>query len=154
MALLDLYSLSQLSTIVIFLSLALQQQTAAFVQPHRCSGCTTLYSFDVSGSPLMLTPNDINDVRGEPNEESEDAWENDADFYRDLGKAKLKKLGRSIPPEQARKSAVEAEGDFLQAMREAKEEFRKAKEDLGSDGAIDLFLGRIREEDEKNDEAC
>lgn len=76
----------------------------------------------------------------------------DADFYRDLRRAKKQKFGRSIPPEQARESAVQAEGDFLRAMRETKDEFQKAKEELGSDGAVDLFLDRIREEDERNKE--
>ncbi len=82
----------------------------------------------------------------------EDALQNDADFYRDLRRAKMQMLGRSIPPEQARESAAQAEDDFLRAMRETKDEFQKAKDELGSDGAVDLFLDRIREEDERDDE--
>jgi len=96
-----------------------------------------------------------------PMEKNEDGQFNyddgDNEFYRDLQRAKLEKLGGSIPPEQARESAEQAEADFLQAMKETKSEFEKAKEELGSDGAVDLFLDRIREEDklreeEENDE--
>eukprot|EP00536_Pseudo-nitzschia_multiseries_P012285 jgi/Psemu1/31583/gm1.31583_g len=76
----------------------------------------------------------------------------DEDFYRALQRAKLKKLGGSIPPEQVKESAAQAEADFLQAMKETKTEFQKAKEELGSDGAVDLFLDRIREEDKFRDE--
>ncbi len=79
-------------------------------------------------------------------------FDNDDEFYRDLRRAKNQKLGRSIPPEQAQESAVQAEGDFLQAMRETKDEFQRAKEELGSDGAVNLFLERIREEDERQNE--
>lgn len=73
----------------------------------------------------------------------------DKEFYDDLQRAKQEKLGGSIPPEQARESAAQAESDFLQAMRETKAEFQKAKEELGSDGAVDLFLDRIREEEDE-----
>lgn len=72
------------------------------------------------------------------------------DFYRDLERAKIEKLGANIPPEEARKSAVQAEQDFLAAMKEVSKEFQKAKEELGSDGAVDLFLNRMKKEDEVN----
>ena len=85
---------------------------------------------------------------GENNNDDDD----DDAFYRDLQRAKQEKLGGSIPPEQAKESAAEAEADFLRAMRETKDEFQKAKEELGSDGAVDLFLDRIREEDKTRGE--
>jgi hypothetical protein len=81
-----------------------------------------------------------------------DGSQTDADFYRDLQRAKKEKLGGFIPPEQARETAIEAESDFLRAMRETKDAFQKAKAELGSDGAVDLFIDRIREEDERNDD--
>ena len=43
--------------------------------------------------------------------------------------------------------------DFLQAMKETKKEFQKAKEQLGSDGAVDLFLNLIRREEEEEQES-
>ena len=36
-------------------------------------------------------------------------------------------------------------------MKEASQEFKEAKEELGSEGAIDLFLNRIRKDDEKRE---
>lgn len=132
-----LVSPASLCVYIILSSLATKHQTTAFVHHSRCLGVSK------SLLPVKATPDGA-----EANRNDND----DADFYRDLRQAKKEKLGRSIPPEQARESAVQAEGDFLQAMRETKEEFEKAKEELGSDGAVDLFLGRIREEDERNED--
>ena len=36
-------------------------------------------------------------------------------------------------------------------MKKTTMEFEAAKEELGSDGAVDLFLGKIREEDERRE---
>ena len=85
-------------------------------------------------------------------EEEDDDGGDDSDFYRDLERAKIDKLGVDIPPEQARQSAIQAEQDFLAAMKEVSKEFQEAKEELGSDGAVDLFLNRIRKEDEEEGE--
>jgi hypothetical protein len=70
------------------------------------------------------------------------------DFMRDLRDAKASKLGGAIPEEQLKESAARAESDFLQAMKETKEEFDQAKKELGSEGAVDMFLDKIRKEDE------
>lgn len=78
--------------------------------------------------------------------------DDDDEFYRNLRKAKLEKLGGSIPPEQVREVTAQAEDDFLQAMKETKDAFQRAKEELGSDGAIDFFLKKIREEDRLREE--
>uniref|UniRef100_A0A7S1FQ09 Uncharacterized protein n=1 Tax=Corethron hystrix TaxID=216773 RepID=A0A7S1FQ09_9STRA len=137
MSRLTLTSSTKLFVAIILLSLITKHQSAAFVP--------SILRLDVSGSLSFLkaTPGIQDDS---------DGFDNDAEFYRDLRRAKNQKLGRPIPPEQARESAVQAEGDFLQAMRESKDEFQRAKEELGSDGAVDLFLERIREEDERQDE--
>ena len=114
-------------------------------------------------SVLMMTEvfeeNDCDDdkVEGEQDQEiSKRRFEpqqgDDSDFYRDLERAKIDKLGVDIPPEQARQSAIQAEQDFLAAMKEVSKEFQEAKEELGSDGAVDLFLNRIRKEDEEEGE--
>lgn len=124
---LTLLSPASLFVIIILSSMLTKHRSAAFVRSIPC--------LDVSASLLKATPDD-----------------NDDEFYRDLQKAKKEKLGGFIPPEQARETAVQAEGDFLQAMRETKDEFQRAKDELGSDGAVDLFLERIREEDEREEE--
>jgi len=73
----------------------------------------------------------------------------DDSLYQDLKKAKNEKLGAPIPEQQRQESAKEAENEFLSAMQETSKEFQEAKDSLGSNGAIDLFLGKIREEDER-----
>jgi hypothetical protein len=81
------------------------------------------------------------------------ADDDDAAFYRDLKEAKKKKLGAPIPPEQLKESAVDAEQEFLKAMKQTKKEFEEAKEELGSKGAaIDFFLQKIREEGERQED--
>jgi hypothetical protein len=82
-------------------------------------------------------------------EEADNISISDSQLYRDFRKAKQSKLGGEIPSEQAKQSAEASEKEFLDAMRETKQEFQAAKERLGSDGAVDLFLGMIREEDER-----
>lgn len=77
------------------------------------------------------------------------AFGGDSSFYRDLRKAKVDKFGFRIPPDQLKESAQNAESEFLQAMEETSKEFQKAKDDLGSKGAVDLFLEKIRQEDER-----
>jgi len=77
--------------------------------------------------------------------------DDDANFYRDLQKAKNKRLGSPIPKKQLEETAQGAEGDFLRAMKESRKEFQDAKEEFGSEGAVDFFLERIREEDERQE---
>ena len=75
------------------------------------------------------------------------------EFLRDFRDAKASKMGGQIPEEQLKESAAQAESDFLQAMKETKDEFRKAKKELGSEGAVDMFLDRIRKEDEAREDS-
>jgi hypothetical protein len=77
--------------------------------------------------------------------------DNDDGFYKDLQRAKMEKLGTPIPPEQLKASAQDAESEFLKAMQETTQEFEAAKAELGSDGAVDLFLGKIQAEDERKE---
>ena len=139
-------SLNLLIAIVLHL-LSLDHQAVAFIQVQPCLTWSNSLSFHCFESLLKAGSNDGDE--GTKDRE----LNNDLDFYRDLQRAKQEKLGGSIPPEQAKETAVQAEGDFLRAMRETKDEFQKAKDELGSDGAVDLFIERIREEDERNDEA-
>jgi hypothetical protein len=83
---------------------------------------------------------------------SSDDNDDDDGFYKDLQKAKMEKLGTPIPPEQLKASAQDAESEFLKAMRETTQEFEAAKAELGSDGAVDLLLGKIRAEDERKEQ--
>jgi hypothetical protein len=75
--------------------------------------------------------------------------DDDDKFYRDLQRAKASKLGKSIPEEQIRQTSQQSESDFLRAMKETKKEFQRAKEQLGSDGAVDLFINRIRQQQQQ-----
>ena len=72
--------------------------------------------------------------------------------FTNLQRAKIEKLGTPIPPEQLKTSARDAESDFLKAMRETTQEFEAAKAELGSDGAADLFVGKIQTEDERKEQ--
>ena len=131
----------------------MQPQTTAFIRYHPCPDRSSLPSFELTTS-LLVTPNDHNNLNNNNDgghEERDGNDDDDAEFYRDLQRAK-QKLGGSIPPEQAKEAAAQAEGDFLRAMRDTKDEFQKAKEELGSDGAVDLFLDIIREEDRIREE--
>ncbi len=74
--------------------------------------------------------------------------DDDASFYRDLEEAKRSKLGGYIPKEQVERAALDAQEEFLAAMKDARKEFNDAKQKLGSKGAVELFLDRIRKEDE------
>jgi hypothetical protein len=76
----------------------------------------------------------------------------DDEFYRDLENAKKEKMGMDIPKEQAAEAARDLENEFLKAMQETRTEFEEAKDELGSDGAIDLLLGKIQKEDEIREE--
>jgi len=82
-----------------------------------------------------------------------DNFEDDEDeFYNDLRKAKKEMLGSPIPlSEQLQEETASSENDFLKAMNKVTEEFQTAKEELGSEGACDLFLGKIQEEDERSE---
>ena len=112
--------------------------------------------FDVQVQALNNDINDNNDDEQNNNNNNDDNNSDDEqnkEFYRDLQKAKMKNFGRALPPEQLRESAIQAESDFLTAMKETKKDFQKIKNEVGSDGAVDVFLERIRkEEEEENDD--
>jgi hypothetical protein len=111
---------------------------------------------DVQVQVLNSNINDNNDDEQNNNNNNDDNNSDDEqnkEFYRDLQKAKMKNFGRALPPEQLRESAIQAESDFLTAMKETKKDFQKIKNEVGSDGAVDVFLERIRkEEEEENDD--
>ena len=137
---------------IFLLLFILPHQTEAFLQPPSAHHSVGLQP----ASPLMTTTSGTGGFHGDGGGENGsgfdgDGGDGDEEFYRDLRRAKREKLGASIPPEQARRSAVRAEADFLAAMREQTEDFRKKKAELGSEGAIDSFLDMIREEDEKRE---
>lgn len=84
--------------------------------------------------------------------DGDDEFTNSEVFYRDLQKAK-KKLGSDIPPNQLRDSAISSEVEFLKAMKESEKEFQQAKEQQkdGSISASEFFLGKILEEEERQE---
>mmetsp|Transcript_18249 Transcript_18249/g.23922 ORF Transcript_18249/g.23922 Transcript_18249/m.23922 type:complete len:151 (-) Transcript_18249:2253-2705(-) len=78
------------------------------------------------------------------------ADDDDETFYNDLRKAKKEMLGSPIPlSEDLQEETESSENEFLKAMNKATQEFQTAKEELGSEGACDLFLGKIQEEDKR-----
>lgn len=99
----------------------------------------------------QLNNDDDEDDGNYDDKNNDDDIDGETRFYRDLEEAKKAKLGASIPKKQLEESASRAQEEFLQAMKEASQEFKEAKEELGSEGAIDLFLNRIRKEDEKRE---
>jgi len=50
-----------------------------------------------------------------------------------------------------KESALDAEEEFLEAMKQVRKEFRVSKEKLGSEGAVDLFMDKIRNEQENEE---
>lgn len=83
-------------------------------------------------------------VRNDDNDESS-VDDDDAKFYQDLQKAKKKKLGSQLPPDQLKESAISAEQEFLQAMQQSKEELKKAKQENIDLSATEFFLEKIRQ---------
>jgi hypothetical protein len=104
----------------------------------------------ITVSRLSKTDNPVEDENEEEIEDDSNINnEDDSDsFYRDLQQAKASKLGASIPEEQLKASAAQAESDFLQAMKKTRSDFEKAKAAMGTDAAVDMLLDRIRQEDE------
>ena len=104
--------------------------------------------WESSSNGYVPNPSDQEDSNSSAEENY--AMMNDS-FYRNLEQAKRDKLGADIPKEQLQASAQEAENEFLQAMKEARQQFQKAKAKLGSDGAVDLFLEKIQMEHEQQE---
>lgn len=114
--------------------------------------CFSQRSRDRPTIRLFSAGSDDGNSEGKSNKEDDifqGMTEEDKDFYRDFVEAKISKLGASIPPEQAELLAKQGEEDFLQAMKETRDEFQSAKQELGSDGAVELFLNKIKKEDER-----
>jgi hypothetical protein len=67
----------------------------------------------------------------------------------ELRNVRRKTFGVDVPMnDDLRTAAQNAERDFLLAMREQTSEFRQMKDDVGSEGACDAFMERIREADD------
>jgi hypothetical protein len=71
----------------------------------------------------------------------------DAAFYVDLREAKKAKFGSDLPQEQLKESSKSSELEFLNAMKQVKQEFQDAKETLGLDGAVEMIIERLRKDD-------
>lgn len=69
----------------------------------------------------------------------------------ELRRTKKELFGADIPTnDELRDAAKNAEDAFLAAMLEQTREFREIKSAEGSEGAVDAFMERIREEDERS----
>ena len=72
-------------------------------------------------------------------------------FLESFRQAANSKLGSPIPSSGlCDESANQAENEFLKAMQDAKQEFALAKKQTGGnvDGAVDVVMGKIQEEEE------
>ena len=99
----------------------------------------------------LLDDNDGNNNsnNNSDNEMQEKEDDNNDEFLQDLLRAKSEKLGMDIPTssQQIQESIQNSQNEFLMAMKQAKIDFKKSKDDLGVDGAIDLLKQDWDEED-------
>ncbi len=83
------------------------------------------------------------------NNDNNDDDDDDDKFLQDFSRAKSQKFGMDIPTssKQIQESIESSQNEFLNAMKQAKEDFQKSKEDVGVDGAIELLKQNWDEED-------
>lgn len=75
--------------------------------------------------------------------------ENDESLLDELRNTKNDLFGADIPSnDELQNAAQDAENAFLAAMLEQTQQFRRIKSEKGSDGAVEVFMERIQEEDE------
>jgi len=75
------------------------------------------------------------------------------ELLRELQMTKKSMFGTDIPiDEELRQSAINAENAFVEAMLEQTSQFKQLKSELGSDRAVEMFMGRIQEADAQRDE--
>jgi hypothetical protein len=89
-------------------------------------------------------------------EENEDSREDPKQLLNDdsllhlhLQRAKSEILGAPIPSDVSKAIAEPAEKAFLAAMKEVSQEFKSLKEELGSDVAIDIFLQKLDDDNDR-----
>ena len=92
--------------------------------------------------------NDRNDDDNDRNDDDDSPSSNEA-LLDELCTARSDMFGADVPSnDDLRAAARNAESDFLSAMREQRESFRRMKDELGSEGACEAFMERIREADD------
>ena len=100
------------------------------------------------GGGGSLCDNDRNDDDNDRNDDDDSPSSNEA-LLDELRTARRDMFGADVPSnDDLRAAARNAESDFLSAMREQRESFRRMKDELGSDGACEAFMERIREADD------
>ena len=96
------------------------------------------------GEGGRLCDNDRND-----DDDGDDSPSSSEALLAELRTARRDMFGADVPSnDDLRAAARNAESDFLSAMREQTESFRRMKDELGSDGACEAFMERIREADD------
>lgn len=77
----------------------------------------------------------------------------DAELFRELRETKQSIYGTDIPlDEELRQSTLNAENAFLAAMLEQTSQFKRIKSEQGSDRAVEIFMERIKQEENPGDE--
>lgn len=123
----------------------------------------SFFSITKTFTKKFMSSNNNNsyDIDDDDDDDNDDEYEKnnnnnkDYSFLQDLQNAKQSKLGTDILPltsSQIQESAENSENDFLNAMKEAKAEFKKSEDELGVDGAIDQLKEGWDEEDQQWEE--
>jgi hypothetical protein len=101
------------------------------------------------GYSIHQGDNDDRDECDDGDGDSDDSGPSDAYLLNELRNARRDMFGTDVPSnDDLRAAARNSECEFLDAMRTQTEIFHRMKDDVGSDGACEAFMERIREADE------
>jgi hypothetical protein len=90
-----------------------------------------------------------NEWNDDVDDDDDDDSSSNESLLEELRTVRRDMLGADVPSnDDLRAAARNAQSDFLSAMREQMESFRRMKDDVGSDRACEAFTERIREADD------
>ena len=129
---------------LIFLAFASVLWTGDYVDAFYCRRLSHL----CRGPVVRLSAGDVY-----PENEDMDFNSDDDDMFREIQDIKKEMYGTDIPlDEELQQSTLNAENAFLAAMLEQTSQFKRIKSQLGSDRAVEIFMDRIKEEDNPGEE--
>ena len=144
------------STVRSSLLLRLASLASAVACAHAFVYCTSIHRHQPITAIIrrrghQYTPLHLQGVPGDGSgdDEIDGGDEEDESLLDELRNIKQDKFGADVPQsDELKEAAKEAEDAFLSAMLEQTRQFRQIKSDEGSDRAVEVFMGRIQEEDE------
>lgn len=93
------------------------------------------------------------DAASDPNIEDFYIEPDDSELFKSLQDTKRSMYGEDIPiDDELRQSTLNAENAFLAALLEQTSQFRQLKSEHGSDRAVEIFMERIKEEENPGDD--